>query len=118
MNDASIAIDWAEPDVAVAGHLTPQQVASLAAQGFRTVICNRPDEEAEPGRALFAQIQAACAQHGLQVHYLPVAPSNHTDAQARQMAELVDQAVKPVLAYCRTGRRSRALLAQGRSLPR
>ena len=36
--------------LSVAAQITPQDIGGLAAQGFTTVVCNRPDGES-PGQA-------------------------------------------------------------------
>lgn len=102
-------------DLSVTGQITPHQLAEIAAQGFRAVICNRPDGE-EPGQPPFAQIEAAARAAGLEARYLPVTQADLTDARASTFAKLMADLPGPVLAYCRSGMRSATLwsMAQAR----
>lgn len=109
-------LEWIESDLAVAGHLSAGHVAQAKALGFATVICNRPDEEADIDQARFAEIARACEVQGLEVFYLPVPPADHTHAQALEMAALLASSYRPILAYCRSGARTKKLIALGESL--
>lgn len=109
-------LEWIESDLAVAGHLSVAHVVQAKALGFATVICNRPDEEADATQARFADIAKACKAEGIQVFYLPVQPSNHTHEQALAMAALLASNNRPILAYCRSGARTKKLIALGESL--
>ncbi|EPX86470.1 hypothetical protein ruthe_01285 [Rubellimicrobium thermophilum DSM 16684] len=96
------------PDYAVTPQIAPDDVPVIAEQGFRTVICNRPD--AEIPTELSAQvIRAAVESAGLRFVENPVTHSTMTPeriaAQAAAMAEA------PVLAYCASGTRSSVLWA-------
>ena len=86
-----------EPGFAVSGQLFPQDLPGLAAQGFRSVICNRPDGEAadQPG---FQAIAQAAAAAGLQALYLPVQPGMVRDADAAAFAQALSDLPGPVLA--------------------
>lgn len=92
------------PDFAVAAQLTPDDLRQAATQGFRLVICNRPEAEA-PGLPSQAEMRLAAEAAGLAFTYLPFSgppPPNVVAATA----QLLDEASGPVLAYCRTGARS------------
>ncbi|MCK8787376.1 bifunctional protein tyrosine phosphatase family protein/NAD(P)/FAD-dependent oxidoreductase [Roseomonas sp. NAR14] len=109
------------PTVSVAPQILPEEVAALAAAGFRAILCNRPDGEGadQPG---FGEVARAASLAGLEAAYLPVASGKVTDAEAEAFARLLDRLPKPVLAYCRTGTRSATLwslaeAARGRPLP-
>lgn len=95
----------------IAPQLTRSDAADAAALGIRSVICNRPDGEAD-GQPAFNQVQQWLADAGIThtVHQPVVAPAiNQQDAARFQT--LLNQAEKPVLAYCRTGTRSTLLWA-------
>ncbi len=92
-----------------APQISPQDLAQIAAMGFKTVINNRPDAEGGAEQPTSAQIQAAAAQAGLVYAHLPVISGQITEAQARQFAELLATCPKPVLAFCRSGARSQNL---------
>lgn len=94
-----------DDQISVCPQLRVDELAAVAALGFRSVICNRPDGE-EAGQPAFAQIAARAAAQGLMAAHVPVSPSGPGAADvaafARQMATLP----KPVLAYCRSGMRA------------
>ena len=47
-------------DYAVSGQITPEDIAAIKAAGFRSIICNRPDDE-QPGQPSAAEIAVAAA---------------------------------------------------------
>ncbi|MEJ7930814.1 TIGR01244 family sulfur transferase [Ramlibacter sp. AN1015] len=98
----------------VTPQVQPEDMAALAAAGFRGIINNRPDHEGGEGQPTSAQLEAAARQAGLAYRYLPMPPTGHTPEQARDMANAVDALPKPVVAFCRTGRRSAALYRMGK----
>lgn len=90
--------------LSVTGQITVADLPALAAQGYRAIICNRPDGE-EPGQPPVAGIEAAAAKLGLQFRNLPVTSGQITDADARAFGQMVQDLPGPVLAYCRSGAR-------------
>lgn len=92
-------------DYAVGPQILPSDVATLAGQGFRTVICNRPDGE-EPDQPLAAALSAACEEHDLAFHYLPFDAKQITKELVDGFREALAASEGPVFAYCRTGQRS------------
>lgn len=90
--------------LSVSPQILPADVQNAAEEGFKTIICNRPDGE-EPGMPLSADIQAAAQSAGIEFIYLPFAGPPPADTIARQSA-IIDAAGSPVLAYCRSGTRS------------
>jgi uncharacterized protein (TIGR01244 family) len=96
------------PLFSVADQIEEQDVPVLAAAGFKTVIDHRPDLE---GGTPAAVIRAACARHGLKFFFQPVEFSTLTLADADTMGQILQGSDPPVLAYCRSGRRSTALWA-------
>ena len=95
-------------DLSVTGQITKDQLAQIAAQGFRAIICNRPDGE-EPEQPSFVQIEQAARAAGLEARYLPVTQADLTDDKAAGFANLLNTLPGPVLAYCRSGMRSSTL---------
>lgn len=97
-------------DISVAWQIEPSDVADLAAQGFRTIINNRPDGE-EPGQPSSAEVRAAAEKAGMKYVMIPVAGG----VMDRATVAAFDKALKdnpgPVLAHCRSGTRSHFLWA-------
>ena len=105
-----------EPGFYVTPQLAAEDMAGIEAAGFASVINNRPDHEGGSAQPDSAALEAAAVAAGLNYRHLPVPPSGHADADARQMAELVRSLPQPVLAFCRTGTRSAALYQKGKQL--
>lgn len=91
-------------DYAVAPQISPQDIATAAAQGFVLVINNRPDGES-PDQPDSATMAAAAKAAGVGYLYNPVRGGPNPENIAVQ-AEAVANAKGPVLAFCRSGTRS------------
>jgi sulfide:quinone oxidoreductase len=93
------------PGFGVAGQLQVDDIAALAAQGWRSLMCNRPDGEAadQPTSAELAQ---AAATHGLAWRDVPIVSGQWHDADVAAFADALRTLPAPVLAFCRTGTRS------------
>ncbi|MCD2517544.1 TIGR01244 family phosphatase [Massilia sp. G4R7] len=95
-------------DYAVGPQITPADVARLKAQGFATLVCNRPDGESGDQPA-FAEIAAEARKQGMEALHLPVMPGKIMPADRDAFAALYVAAPKPVFAFCRTGMRAETL---------
>ena len=102
----------------VTGQIEQSDLHSLAALGFASVICNRPDHEGGPEQPGHASIQQAAHALGLSFAYLPVPSTGATPEQAQQLLHLLNELPTPVLAYCRTGNRSSKLYEAATQAPR
>lgn len=58
------------PQFATAGQLTPTDIARAAAEGYRTIVANRPENE-EPGQPSLAEMRTAAEAAGLSFHAIP-----------------------------------------------
>jgi len=98
------------PFVSVSPQISEGDVGILASLGYRTIVCNRPDGEAEdqPHSELLAR---AADRHGLRFHAQPVESGKVTDDDVAAFASLLRTVEGPVLAFCRTGTRSMSLWA-------
>ncbi|MDJ0683213.1 MAG: TIGR01244 family sulfur transferase [Alphaproteobacteria bacterium] len=96
----------------VSPQIAPGDVAGLAEQGFRSIICNRPDGEGAD-QPSFEEIRVEAEKAGLEAHYLPVVSGQVGDEDAAEFDAALERAPKPTLAYCRTGTRSITLWALG-----
>ena len=93
------------PDFAVAGQIGPDDVAGIAAMGFKSLICNRPDRE-QSGQPEFQAIAEAAKSAGLEAAFIPFSPSAMTAEDVTAFRAALDRLPGPVLAYCRSGARS------------
>ena len=97
------------PDFAVAPQLGPQDMAAVAAAGFKSVIINRPDYEGGADQPSAEDVSSAARQAGLRVAYQPVVSGAMTADDVAKFSELLQTMPAPVLAYCRSGTRCSVL---------
>ena len=105
-------------ELTVSPQLPIEAIDEIAKAGFKTVICNRPDDE-DPGQPSFAEIAAKAEAAGIKAIFQPVASGNVADTDADAFAANLAAAEKPVFAYCRSGTRCTILwsLASAGKLP-
>jgi uncharacterized protein (TIGR01244 family) len=102
----SVAITCHNTAFGTAGQIEPDQLVEIAAQGYKSVINNRPDGEAGPSQPKNADIAAKAEALGLHYAFLPVAPGSMTPAEVQEMNRLLKTMPGPILAFCRSGARS------------
>ncbi|GAA5079614.1 bifunctional protein tyrosine phosphatase family protein/NAD(P)/FAD-dependent oxidoreductase [Roseibacterium beibuensis] len=95
-------------NLSVAPQITADDVEKARNQGFRAIICNRPDGEGmdQPN---FEEIEARANELGMEARYLPIDHGKVTEADARSFDDMLGELPGPVLAYCRSGTRSATL---------
>lgn len=101
-------------DLSVSPQVAPSDLPAIAAAGFKTIVCNRPDGEGND-QPLFHEIEEAAKQAGIEAHYLPVETGKVGDDDAETFGTLLDSVRKPALAYCRSGTRSVTLWSLSRA---
>lgn len=89
----------ASPQISIA------DVAVAAADGYRAILCNRPDGEAAD-QPSFEEIEAAAKAAGIEARYAPIQSGMVRDEDVAAFGAALQDLPKPVLAYCRTGTRS------------
>jgi uncharacterized protein (TIGR01244 family) len=90
--------------IGVSGQITADKVNDIAAAGYKVLINNRPDGE-EGGQPASSDIARAAEAAGLEYHYLPITAMTFPGPNFDHMSDLLDDAARPVLAFCRTGTR-------------
>ncbi|WP_373487365.1 TIGR01244 family sulfur transferase [Blastomonas sp.] len=100
----------------VSPQIAPGDIAEIAALGFRSIICNRPDGE-EAGQPAADEIGAEAMRHGLAFACVPAVPGQITAQDGDAMASALASLPGPVLAYCRSGARSTKLWQMTQSAP-
>ncbi|MXN66298.1 TIGR01244 family phosphatase [Stappia sp. GBMRC 2046] len=104
--------------LSVSPQISVADVTEIAAAGFRSIVCNRPDGEGAD-QPTFDEIQGKARSLGLEARYLPVVSGKVRDEDAAEFNVAMAELPKPVFAYCRTGTRSVTLwaLSQGATTP-
>jgi uncharacterized protein (TIGR01244 family) len=92
-------------DFSVAEQITADDVDELAAAGFKSIICNRPDGESY-GQPPRYEVEAVAQDQAMEFRYIPVVSGQLTMEDIAAMSSALDELPKPVLAYCRSGTRS------------
>jgi uncharacterized protein (TIGR01244 family) len=100
----------------VAGQIAPADVASIKAAGYRSIICNRPDNE--DGAVPHERIEAAAREAGLTFRYIPAISGQLTPANVDDTAKALGELEGPVFAYCRSGARSTNLYMMAKQAQR
>ena len=90
--------------LAVSEQVLQEDIAAIVAEGYKILINNRHDNEAE-GQPNSDDLKAAALAAGLEYYHLPVTAGNFPGPGASEIATLFHQQDKPVLAFCRTGTR-------------
>ena len=94
--------------VFVCGQITEDFVGELAKAGFKTIICNRPDNE-QQNQPTYTSIEKVAKAHGLKCYYIPVTPPNIDEKSIFSMREALKASEYPLLAYCKSGHRAETL---------
>jgi sulfide:quinone oxidoreductase len=101
-------------ELSVSAQIMASDVNAISEAGFRSIICNRPDDEGAD-QPEFREIEREAQNAGLQIRYLPAVSGKVTDEQGVAFGALMAELPKPVLAFCRTGMRSTTMWALSQS---
>lgn len=106
------------PEYAVAPQIEPADLPAIAAAGFTTIICNRPDHEI-PVELSADIMKTATEAAGLTFVLNPVVHTGLTMEIVELQRDTLANASGPVLAYCASGNRSTIVwgLGQAGTLP-
>lgn len=97
-------------DLTVAPQISVDDIARAAEQGFKAIICNRPDGE-EHDQPTAENMANAANKAGMTFAHQPVISGGLSLEDAQQFKSLLDELPKPILAYCRSGTRCSTLWA-------
>ncbi|ASV83316.1 hypothetical protein CES85_4095 [Ochrobactrum quorumnocens] len=95
-----------DDNYSVTGQISPDDVRDIAAEGFQTIICNRPDGEGGEDQPSFAEVAKVAEKAGIKTYYIPVVGGQLTQENVDDMASALTEAEGPILGYCRSGARS------------
>lgn len=100
--------------LSVSPQLDPADMAGVAELGFRTIINNRPDHESE-GQPLSATLAEQASRQQLAYEEIFIANDVFEAGKVAAFRQLLDNADKPILAFCRSGTRCTKLWALSQS---
>jgi sulfide:quinone oxidoreductase len=91
-----------------AAQITVDDLSIIAAQGFRTIVNNRPDGEVE-GQPMSDDLAAAAAGLGIEFMHIPVVSGSITQKDVDDFTLACNNLEGPILLFCRSGTRSSIL---------
>ena len=99
-------------NLAVSAQISLDDVAQIAAAGYKVLINNRPDGEDshQPAGALIATAAEAA---GMEYHHIPITAASFPGPDLEAITDLFDDPSRPVLAFCRSGTRCANLWVAG-----
>ncbi|WP_051711454.1 TIGR01244 family sulfur transferase [Andreprevotia chitinilytica] len=100
-----IKINNLTTDISVTEQLKLDVVPQLKAQGFATIIDLRPDGEAADQPAA-ATVESAARANNVTFAYVPVPHGDIPDAAVAALDKALSTSPRPILLYCRSGRRA------------
>src|ERR1700694_5773001 len=100
--------------LAVTAQISSADISAILADGYKSIICCRPDGEAADQPA-FEALDAAARAEGLNTLYLPVQIDQISDEQVHAFGKALDAMPHPILAFCRSGKRATVLWALNQS---
>lgn len=112
----ALTINRLTDEVCASPQLAAEDMKTVAAAGFRSVVNNRPDLEGGPAQPTSAAIEAQAKAAGLAYAYLPVHPAIQSAEEAAALGRLVATLPKPILLFCRSGTRSTKLFNASQAL--
>ncbi len=105
----SIDITKLDHKLSVAGQVSIDDLTEVAAAGYKSIICNRPDFEGGEAQPTSEELEAMARSLGIAFAYLPVKIGAISAERAAAFQKLMDELPKPILAFCGSGRRATAL---------
>lgn len=91
--------------VSVRDQMSERDVARAKAAGVQTIIDLRPDGE-EPGQPGSAAMERAAKRFKMNFAYIPTPHGEIPDDVADRLAREIATAPRPILLYCRSGKRA------------
>ena len=103
-------INRLSPDYSVTPQIVIEDVATIVNAGFKSVICNRPDQE-NPVPCQIDAIKAVALAAGLEFAENVFDSDSFGSDKVERQTELLKQMPGPVLAYCASGNRCSVIWA-------
>ncbi len=94
-----------QENFSVSDQLTLDEIKSLADDGVKVLICNRPDGE-EPNQLTCAAVKEVAEENGINFVNIPVSGRIIPLEALEEFVKVIDGCKEKIHAYCRTGTRS------------
>lgn len=92
-------------EYSVAAQIAVEDVKEIKEMGFKSIVCHRPDGEAE-GQPEFDSVKAEAQKLGLEIRHVPFGAEGVSEDQINAFVDCLDEMPRPMLGYCRSGARS------------
>ena len=93
----------------VIGQISVDDLAEIAAEGYKSIICNRPDHEEGETQPASLELEKAAHSFGITFIYLPIEIGPVSTEKFESFNKLLTELPGPILAFCSTGNRAKAL---------
>ncbi len=100
--------------VSVSGQMTSEKFTQLMKQGFKSVIVNRPDQEAGNLTSV-NELRDLAEKAQISLIYQPVISGKITETDVEEFAKYYNSLPKPILLVCKSGNRSTVLFNQAKA---
>lgn len=104
-----IVITKLDHKLSVTGQVSIDDLTGIAAAGYKSIICNRPDYEGGAAQPASEELEAMARSLDITFVYLPVRIGAISAERAEAFQKLKAELPKPILAFCGSGRRATAL---------
>ena len=98
------------PNVTALGQPSVDDISKLAERGYRSIIGNRPENEADD-QPKWLDLKAAAAANGMDAVQIPVVMGEISDEQVDAFRQALERLPKPIAVFCRSGTRSALMWA-------
>jgi sulfide:quinone oxidoreductase len=105
----NIEITRLDEKLSVTGQINLDDLEEIAASGYKSIICNRPDFEGGEHQPASELLEQEAKALGLAFAYLPVQLGTIPEERGDAFRKLMNDLPGPVLAFCGSGRRATAL---------
>lgn len=95
--------------LSVTGQINIDDLQEIANAGFKSIICNRPDDEGGADQPTSEQLAAMAKSLNMVFAYLPVEIGAVSAEHGEKFKSLVEALPGPILAYCGSGKRAATL---------
>jgi len=97
-------------EISITEQIKESDISTVRRYGFRTIIDLRPDGEASD-QVPSAEVERATRAQGMEFFYVPVQHGPIPDTSVQSLRKALERSPKPVLVYCRSGKRAARTLA-------